>query len=132
MDDRALEAELAAKATAPRVTLQHLEDEIAATHTFNLGDALAALGFSVPEDASLTTICAITTKLGFVLVGTSACVSKDNYNPDIGGRIAKQKAFDQLWPLEGYRLKAQLEDQRKHASAIAKVNHASEPAQTQG
>jgi hypothetical protein len=116
MDDRALEAELAAKATAPRVTLQHL----------------AALGFSVPEDASLTTICAITTKLGFVLVGTSACVSKDNYNPDIGGRIAKQKAFDQLWPLEGYRLKAQLEDQRKHASAIAKVNHASEPAQTQG
>jgi hypothetical protein len=131
MDDRALEAELAAKATAPRVTLQRLEDEIAATHIFNLGDALAALGFSVPEDASLTTICAITTKLGFVLVGTSACVSKENYNPEIGGRIAKQKAFDQLWPLEGYRLKAQLEDQRQNAAAIGKVGAPSEPAQTQ-
>jgi hypothetical protein len=132
MDDRELERELAAKAKAPRVTLQHLEDEIAATHTFNLGDALAALGHDVPEDASLTTICAITTRLGFVLVGTSACVSKENYNADIGGRIAKQKAFDQLWPLEGYRLKAQLEDQRQHASAIAKGRDPSQPAQTQG
>lgn len=108
MDEQKLENEIAAHATAPRVTLQKLESEIVAENTFRLGDALRALGQSAGDDADLTTVCAITTKLGFVLVGTSACVSKENYSAEIGHRIARQKAVDQLWPLEGYRLKAEL------------------------
>jgi len=107
-DDEKLERELAEKAKAPRVTLDKLNNEIAAENTFNLGEALRALGQPAPADADLTTVCAITTKLGFVLVGTSACVSKENYSAEIGHKIARQKAVDQLWPLEGYRLKAEL------------------------
>lgn len=107
-DDKALEDELQAKAKAPRVTLQKLEDEIAAEYAFNLGEALAALETPAHPDTSLTTVAVIVTKLGFVLIGTSACVSKENYSAEIGQRIARQKAFDQLWPLEGYRLKAEL------------------------
>lgn len=107
-DDKALEDELQAKAKGPRVTLQKLEDEIAAEYCFNLGEALAAMGNPTLPDMHLTTVCAIHTKLGFTLVGTSACVSKENYSAEIGNKIARQKAFDQLWPLEGYRLKAEL------------------------
>lgn len=108
MDDQSLEKELAEKAKAPRVTLEKMNDEIVAENIFNLGDALRAIGHPAPADADLTTICALTTKLGFVLIGTSACVSRENYSAEIGARIARQKAFDQLWPLEGYRLKAEL------------------------
>lgn len=107
-DDKTLEAELQAKAKGPRVTLQKLEDEIAAEYAFNLGEALAAIEAPAHPDTSLTTIAVIVTKLGFVLIGTSACVSKENYSAEIGQKIARQKAFDQLWPLEGYRLKAEL------------------------
>ncbi|WP_239660992.1 Gp49 family protein [Haemophilus influenzae] len=53
----------------------------------------------------LLTICTITLKNGFQLVGTSACVSKDNYNVQIGRNIAYENAFAKLWELEGYALK---------------------------
>lgn len=111
-DDKALEDELQAKATAPRVTLEKINGEIASENTFNLGDALRSLGLKTSEGEDMTTICVLTTKLGFALVGTSACVSRENYDFGIGAKIARQKALDQLWPLEGYRLKAELASNR--------------------
>ena len=54
------------------------------------------------------TICTITLKNGFQLVGTSACVSKDNYNVQIGRNIAYENAFAKLWELEGYALKQRI------------------------
>jgi hypothetical protein len=56
----------------------------------------------------LLTICTITLKNGFQLVGTSACVSKDNYNVQIGRNIAYENAFAKLWELEGYALKQRI------------------------
>ena len=53
----------------------------------------------------LLTICTITLKNSFQLVGTSACVSKDNYDVQIGRNIAYENAFNKLWELEGYLLK---------------------------
>ncbi|TYB11810.1 Gp49 family protein [Aggregatibacter actinomycetemcomitans] len=53
----------------------------------------------------LLTICTITLKNGFQLVGTSACVSKGNYDVQIGRTIAYGNAFNKLWELEGYLLK---------------------------
>jgi hypothetical protein len=109
MDEQKLESEIAAQATGPRVTLQKIESEIVTENTFRLGDALRALGQKATDDADLTTVVALTTKLGFVVIGTSACVAKENYSAEIGHKVARQKAIDQLWPLEGYRLKADLE-----------------------
>lgn len=45
---------------------------------------------------------------GFTLVGESACVDPENYDPDIGYQIAKEKIIDKLWELEGYNLQAKL------------------------
>lgn len=53
----------------------------------------------------LLTICTIKLKNGFQLVGTSACVSAENYDVLIGRHIAFENAFAKLWELEGYALK---------------------------
>lgn len=48
------------------------------------------------------TICALTLSSGFRVVGTSACMNPDDYDQAIGEDLARRKAFDQLWQLEGY------------------------------
>jgi hypothetical protein len=54
---------------------------------------------------STTTVCQITLKNGYTLVGTSACVDPANFNQAIGEKIAYDNAFEKLWDLEGYLLK---------------------------
>ena len=51
-----------------------------------------------------TTICCITLKNGFELIGTSGCVDPANYVEETGQRIAYEEAFDKIWMLEGYKL----------------------------
>lgn len=55
-----------------------------------------------------TTVCILTLKNGFEITGTSAVVDKNNFNEAIGKQIAYQKAFDQLWLVEGYYLQCKL------------------------
>jgi hypothetical protein len=52
------------------------------------------------------TICTLELASGFKLVGTSACLNDDDFNDTIGRQVARQKAFDRLWELEGYHRKA--------------------------
>jgi len=54
---------------------------------------------------SQLTVCCITLKNGFTVTGESACVSPENFDADIGERIAFDKARDKIWALEGYLLK---------------------------
>jgi len=54
------------------------------------------------------TICYITLENGFIVHGSSACAHPDNYDKDIGEKIAYDNAFRQIGPLEGYLLKEQL------------------------
>lgn len=41
---------------------------------------------------------------GFVITESSACVSHENYNEDIGVDICMEKIANKVWELEGYRL----------------------------
>jgi hypothetical protein len=45
---------------------------------------------------------------GFVIVESSACVSPENYNEDIGIDICMEKIKNKIWELEGYRLQDEL------------------------
>jgi hypothetical protein len=54
---------------------------------------------------STTTVCQITLENGYTLVGTSACVDPAKFNQALGEQYAYEKAFNQLWDLEGYLLK---------------------------
>lgn len=49
-----------------------------------------------------TTVCLMTLKNGFEIIGTSACVNPKDYNIEIGKKYAREKAMDKLWELEGY------------------------------
>ena len=49
---------------------------------------------------------------GFTITGRSACVDPENFNSELGMKIAREDAKRQLWAFEGYRLQCQLADQR--------------------
>jgi len=55
-----------------------------------------------------TTVCAVTLGNGFVVIGTSSAVSKENFNQELGESVALDKVRDKLWELLGYRLKQAL------------------------
>lgn len=59
--------------------------------------------FTVLEDGR-TTICNLYLQNGFTVRGESACVTIENYNKEIGEKIAYENAVDKVWQLEGYLL----------------------------
>ena len=56
----------------------------------------------------LLTFCVLVLKNGFTVTGESACASKENFNEEIGRKIARQNAVAKIWALEGYLLKERL------------------------
>lgn len=55
-----------------------------------------------------TTICVLTMKNGFEVVGESACVDPANFDYELGKKYAYENAFNKLWQLEGYVLQSNL------------------------
>lgn len=51
-----------------------------------------------------TTICQLTLKNGFTVLGSAACVHIANFDAEIGKRISREDAVNQIWPLLGFRL----------------------------
>jgi len=57
---------------------------------------------------STLTICVLTLKNGFMVTGESAAVSKENFDKEVGRKVARENARDKIWALEGYLLKTKL------------------------
>lgn len=109
MDDKAIEQEIQAKGkTAPRITPADIDAAIAGEFTFTVGNAARALNCPVSEAANLLTICVLTLQNGFTVTGESACASPENFDAEIGRKIARDNAKQKLWPLLGFELKARL------------------------
>ena len=53
---------------------------------------------------TLHTVCCLTLKNGFTVIGESACVHPDNFDVEIGRKIAMENAKNKIWMLEGYLL----------------------------
>ncbi len=51
------------------------------------------------------TVCCLTLKNGFNVIGESACASPENFDEKIGRAAARNIARGKIWNLEGYRLK---------------------------
>lgn len=117
MIDKAIEQEIQDKGkTAPRVTPDHIESVIAECHYLNVGESVQA-GWpdkSAMDDCSpalnLLTICVLVLRNGFTVTGESACASPENFDPEIGQKIARANAVEKIWPLEGYLLKQRMHD----------------------
>jgi hypothetical protein len=105
------EIEAAVHAVAPRVTLADVEAEVKYA-AFARGTDLLETENGVPQEIidalGCLTICVVITHSGFTITGTSACVSPENYNEDLGRRIAREEAVDKLWGFEGYVLRKSL------------------------
>lgn len=94
--DDALEKELQAKGkNAPRITPEIVDSKIKseAYHTF---------------PGTTVTVCLLTLENGFSVTGESAAASPENYDKEIGDRIARENARDKIWALEAYLLREKL------------------------
>jgi hypothetical protein len=68
---------------------------------------------SVPQALSLLTFCVLILRNGFTVTGESACASPENFDAEIGRKIARANAVQKIWPLMGYALKQKLHVQGK-------------------
>ncbi|MDP8080238.1 Gp49 family protein [Phocoenobacter skyensis] len=59
------------------------------------------------------TVCVLTLQNGFEVLGQSAVADPNNYNKEIGEKIAYENAFNKIWELEGYMLKTKLSATKK-------------------
>lgn len=63
---------------------------------------------NVPPALGLLTFCVLVLRNGFTVTGESACASPENFNAEIGRKIARENAKQKIWPLMGYALKERL------------------------
>ena len=127
-DDTAIEQEIQAKGkTAPRVTPADIEANIASEHCFTALNAFNREGSwqglsdeqcqRSAQALSLLTFCVLVLRNGFTVTGESACASPENFDAEIGKKIARQNAAQKIWPLMGYQLKEQLHQSTQPAGA---------------
>ena len=126
MSDEQIEQMIQEKGlNAPRVTPQRIEDVIVSEHYFTAAQGVRIL----PQDSPLhlLTFCVLVLRNGFTVTGESACASPENFDPEIGRKIARENAVNKVWMLEGYLLKQQLHDAQNavaltDADALADLN----------
>ena len=74
-----------------------------------IDDTIKAEAFHVFEGSQLT-VCCLTLTNGFTVTGESACASPENFNAELGEKIARENARNKIWALEGYLLKQELHE----------------------
>jgi hypothetical protein len=112
-DDSAIEQEIKAKGlTAPRVTPADIEANIASEWYINGGTGVVPDDFQPPVPVGhplyLLTFCVLVLRNGFTVTGESACASPENFDAELGKKIARANAVNKVWPLMGYELRSQL------------------------
>lgn len=119
--DAQIESEIQAKwLTNPRVTPADIEANISSEHYFTAREAaeygpgsrnLLSTPTGLPQSLELLTFCVLVLKNGYTVTGESACVSPENFDEEIGRKIARANAVNKIWPLMGYALKEKLAPQ---------------------
>jgi len=113
------EQEIAAVSTAPRVTQADIEANITGEVYFTAADGYrnspcydpnghAHEPLPAPAPLELLTFCVLVLRNGFTVTGESACASPENFNVEIGERIARENAVSKIWPLLGFAMKEKL------------------------
>lgn len=98
-DEQAIESEIQAKnLTAPRLSPALIDATIVseAYHVF---------------PGTTVTVCLLTLRNGFSVVGQAAAASIGNFDIDLGRKIARENAREKIWQLEGYLLREKLSAQ---------------------
>ena len=80
------------KVVAQTITAEHIQNIVdnSEFEVFTVFDKCTLMACKLPN--------------GFVIVESSACVSEENYNVEMGAEICFDKIVDKIWELEGYKL----------------------------
>ena len=81
--------------TAPRITPDGIDAKIAAEQYHHF-------------EGTTMTVCCLTLANGYTVIGQSAAASPENFDQEIGRKVARADARDKIWQLEGYLLREQL------------------------
>ncbi len=132
MSDKSVEQEIQAKGlNAPRIRPADIEANIVCEKYFTaeegvfgrhaLDAEVASPGIQVCAVATeqlsqlkLLTFCILVLRNGFTVTGESACASPENFDAEIGRRIARENAIAKVWPLMGYELRSKLARQAEY------------------
>lgn len=111
--EQEIEQEIQAKGlNAPRLSPSDIDALIIGEEYIQRGDypsvQIGPQAREADEALRCLTICILVLYNGFTVVGTSACASPENFDAELGKNIARDKARDQIWALEGYALKGRL------------------------
>ena len=95
-NEQQIEQEIQAKGlSAPRLTPGLIDSVI-------LSESYVVL----PSGKSM--ICELMLRNGYSVRGESSVVSKENFDVEIGKKISRENARNQIWQLEGYLLQQKL------------------------
>ncbi len=96
-DDAAIEKQIVEKGlTAPRVTNADI-DALTSNSTIRYHVFFGVL-----------TLCVMQLPNGFIVTGESACASPENFDEELGRKIAFGQARGKIWPFAGYALREKL------------------------
>lgn len=131
MTDEEIEREIREKGlTAPRVTPESIEARIVEERYFSGADGLEGsfegmhtLTNGMSDAFRHVTFCAMMLDNGSKIVGINyGSVDPKNFDSQLGKKLARQKAIDQIWELEGYLMRERLFRQdRTFADAEARA-----------
>lgn len=103
-DEQAIEAEIQAKGlNAPRLSPEKIDAVITGEDYYVF-------------PGTTLTVCCLKLKNGFTVTGESAAASPENFDVELGKKIARSNARDKIWPLEGYALRERIEANRCYAT----------------
>ena len=95
-DEEKVEAEIQAKGlNAPRLSPALIDATI------------VGVDYYVFPGTTLT-VCAIKLRNGFIVTGESAAASPENFDAELGRKIARDNARNKIWAFEGYLLRERL------------------------
>jgi hypothetical protein len=95
-DEQVIEQEIQAKGlTAPRLTPEKIDAVISGEDYYVF-------------PGTTLTVCCLKLHNGFTVTGESAAASPENFNLELGRKIARTNAREKIWALEGYLLRQQL------------------------
>ncbi|HEP8420926.1 hypothetical protein IPC72_25565 [Pseudomonas aeruginosa] len=95
-NEKAIESEIQEKGlNAPRLTPTLIDA------------AIVGENFHIFPGTTVT-VCCLTLRNGFTVIGESACASPANFDAELGRKIARDNARNKIWQLEGYLLRQRL------------------------
>ena len=98
MNEQQVEKEIQDKGlNSPRITPEQIDEAIIGEDYYVFPDTTVTISLLKLEN-------------GFTVTGESACASPENFDAELGRKIARSQARDKIWALMGYALRQKLHE----------------------